>query len=750
MEAREETRQGIDFKYISAMFLIVLMLLTVSPVVSYGGDGNLTLAAPPPPTTGICSDGTDNDGDTLTDGEDPGCTKPYALDRSEYDMRDTDLSYNLYDDTPPDSDDLTLFVPGSTKRHYLLKAIDESKVPKTDQNQIYESYLDQLGYAQWAGGEQKWELLTVGGAVSVNPGFRTGEAITNEPVSPEFLFDEDGVRTCGNGDREMDEGNNLGCPQDFGFPDQLRDSSADGKRTQDKVSTDISSELGDFEADVGIDHDGDGDSLQSDNPDYTMDFVGEEASGTVRWDISGEGEPTQPEPIDHAGIDNAPDFYGSNRDLYKIYPYAEDSGNQETVTDYDIEKEENIKGYFKDGDGETYYDCKNPGENMTCVDKDQENQECTSVDNHQVNNYTVNRDDEVTVNIDTEKYEIKNNDGQEDEWEDPGYERDITDQNLEVIVTRDKLTGNNEQDAPNCDGWSGEKCVLKPGESSGGSCDLDPVNEDVYEEREINIDNLKSGDAYTDKSSGSIEVKYEKIRIKDDKVFSTKYETNDDLDSDTSSIQALFGNEYSSVEDKIIDKGSYYGFEQSISPRDFSNSPAYSASRFKIVVQDNKFHSKRDYYGVWNVDGKNGFGDSFVAIKEGDIENENGPFLNETSIEVGSGGNPGYIDANENVNFVTPSDYSSPSCPGQSIFCVSAADVSVKPWDDWASGNSPGFEIETIDTVNVSESWGACRKYQELIGGARESILRCQYDWDDDFPSGPTPFWEPPVVGGEN
>jgi hypothetical protein len=730
--------------YLASLAVLVCMFLLITPASTYGGDGNLTLAEAPPPITGVCNDGTDNDGDGLTDGDDTGCTKLYSYDRSEYDMRDSDLTYELYDGSAPTSSGPTISIPANLTWNYLV-ALNDVSVSDT---RVSEWYLDNFGYQQWAAGDIEFETLGIENGIVVEP--EEGDAVVERPVGIDLAAMSD-PESCGNGDRDLDEGNNLGCPKDFGFPDQLRTSS--GSRTEDQVSTDISTELKDeFEVDVGIAHSNP--LQQSDNPDYTMDFVGTEAEGEFIYDIEspanggGHNPPDSEKMIEHQGIENAPDFYGKNRKIRMMWPKAEETEIGK-VEDYDRVKETGLTDMVSST--VSVSTCEDPKGNFTCAPASGKGP-CKSRDSNTVKHYKELKDDTKTLTQTTYEYKIENTGGSSGAWQDPGY-KDAKESigEITVKVDRNLENGYTEVDARNCNArYSGEDCELFFGDNDAGSSCTDGTEEkDGYESEPIEAPDMPPGEAYTSAPSGKTSIKYEDIGYEKEDVFSTVYEDNTGMKSDIDSIQGLFGESYSSSqEENITYKNPYYSYEQEISDRNFSNSPAFSSSSFKVVVQDNKFHSKRDFYGVWNVDGSYGFGDSFVALKEGNIKNDPEPFLNETRIKRNDGVNPGFIKANEDVNFVGPGDYSSPSCPGNSVFCVSAADVTVKPFEDWSSGNSPGFEIETMDTLNVSEHWGVCRKYQDLIGGAKESILRCQYDWGDDFPSEPTPFWEPEVVPG--
>lgn len=98
-------------------FLLLVIVLSVGFAFGYtastgttsgggggGGGGGGDLSA--------CEDGDDNDNDGLTDGDDPGCTKPYHEDDSEKSIWDTDLTTTMDDDSPSLSTDRSVFFDG--------------------------------------------------------------------------------------------------------------------------------------------------------------------------------------------------------------------------------------------------------------------------------------------------------------------------------------------------------------------------------------------------------------------------------------------------------------------------------------------------------------------------------------------------------------------------------------------------------------------------------------------------------------
>lgn len=742
---------------LSAAFILGLLLFSVS-VQAYGGDGSVAISGEQIPSSGVCNDGNDNDGDGLTDGEDTGCTGVYSYDRSEYDMRDSDLSYELYGDEELNPGDLSIAQPGFVERSLDViledcRALDAdcaySSSVGAGSPQLVEYSIDSLGYAQWAGGELKNIGVSVSdsGVAELDSGEADrdtyGAALADNPVFGSITEDPE-VETCGNGDRNMNEGKNTGCPQDWGLPDDL---TVDGEpRTAEQSSTDITDELkNSFTVNVGINH---GASVeQSDYPDYTMDLEGLEPSGEYTINIQSPGEePREEEYYEHDGITEAPDFFADGREIKAVYPYAEETTyTQEEVMDTDLVVEEGITNYERSG-FEFYTDCDigGDGSNVSCDPTG--TSYCTDADvvSNTVRNYSL-QDDTKIINIDTKAYRTQQTDNP---TENPGYREDISDRGLTVNVERDISAGYDNLPADNCPTETNEmECDFEPGNSD--SCS--PTDQEaIYLDEEPDYTGEGYGTSYTTTESHETDIVYESMEFREETVFSTDYLENEGLPSETDSVEALFNDDYN-LED-VEYNGVYYTIEPDYHYGDFSNSPAASSSSFEVTVQDGQFHSKRDYYGVFNVDGPSGFGDSFIALKNGQITQEIPAFNRETAIVSPSGekvGNSeGFLQASEQ-NFVGLGDYSSPGeCPNNFIFCVAAVDLSIQEWSNWNNPTQPEFEFETIDKVHVNQSFGACRKYQELIGGARNSILRCQYDYAEDFPSEPVPFHKPELVGG--
>ncbi|WP_414838247.1 hypothetical protein ACK3SF_02495 [Candidatus Nanosalina sp. VS9-1] len=746
------------YRHLAPVALIAGLLLFSVSVQAYGGDGTVDVSGKPAPTTGVCNDDQDNDDDNLIDRTDTGCTKVYQYDRSEYDMRDSDLTYQLYGGEGPDTTDLSVSYPGFVERSLGLRIEDcDPESGYCSYNEVVgndplvvERWIDSFGYPQWAGGElkstgvQKYDA-SITDYVDREDAERdmSGRAAVNNPLQG-AIFSNPEVETCGNGDRNMNEGKNVGCPEDWGFLDDL---TVDGEtRTAQQSSNDITDELKDsFTVDVGINHGAPVE--QSDPPTYEMDLLGLEAGGEDTINIqSPEGRPRTEELYEHDGISAAPDFFADGREIKVVYPYASETTYTQ-VSDVDL-VESSITHYTQTGfrvptscdfggtDG-TNVSCQSTG-NSYCLTSD--------VVTNSVRNYSI-ASDTREVQIPTKAYRTEATD---DPLNNPGYVEDITDRGFTVNVERDIETGWGTHPANNCPTTTDEmECDFEEGDS-------DPCSPSDYEY--IWTDSApdydgdgEGGDSYTSTVTHDTDIVYEDIEFREKAVFSTVYEDNQNLPSEASSKEALFNGHYNL--DNIVYNGPYYSPETNYLNDDFANSPAVSSSSFEVTVQDGTFHSKRDYYGVFDVDGTNGFGDSFIAVKEGSKTQSIPAFNKETAIVSPSGekvGNDeGFMEAQE-TNFVDVSEYSPPGqCPDGIIFCVAAVDLSVKEWSDWDSPTQPESEFETIDTIHVNESFGACRKYQELIGGAHQSILRCQYDYGEDFPNEPVPFHKPNVVGGD-
>jgi len=254
------------------------------------------------------------------------------------------------------------------------------------------------------------------------------------------------------------------------------------------------------------------------------------------------------------------------------------------------------------------------------------------------------------------------------------------------------------------------------------------------------------------KVSHSAKVKFEDIVFADEGYFSTNPSQND---APTGSEEGLFDSVGPTWGDNDLDNRQHFWTTDVDSTNNeyFSNSPARSSSEMKIGHMGNEdiYRSVRTWYGTFDADGPYGHGDSYVSVDRGSTRVGVPVFNNESAITSGDGSSlSDPVQPQMDAGFLSPGDYGGTSCPGGKWFCVAAVDVSLKNLDSWSSSTNPGssaVEFKDDNVRHVNESWGVCRKFQKLIGGAEESYLRCQYDNSREqiFPGGPTPYVKPEV-----
>lgn len=144
---------------------------------------------------------------------------------------------------------------------------------------------------------------------------------------------------------------------------------------------------------------------------------------------------------------------------------------------------------------------------------------------------------------------------------------------------------------------------------------------------------------------------------------------------------------------------------------DSSNDPSVSFNHFELVESGGDFVAERQYADVSNADGSDGQADGLIAYDE--VQQE----------IVGS--TEGFLQGslwNQDVenDMVTENDVINAledegGCPGDTVRCVAAVDISTKT-SGWTSSTN-SFEINFADTNPVSprESAGAAELYNSLV-----------------------------------
>jgi len=717
-------------RYSKPLALFICILIPISVVYGFYGEGTVDPYEPPQPDVeGVCFDGNDNDGDGQTDSSDPGCTKPYHLDRAEEDVRDSDATYaftggapNQYTPTPA--------YPGWYKPYQAAgwNGWGDSGSGNTISEQFARNENN-----FWAAGSRITEDVTVDslGADAVIKSYGFMDAVVTKNASSDI---SSGV--CGNGDRDSGEGDNMDCPEDWGLPDDMG-------RTESNSPLTISHGLTTFES-VTSPFTGN----QDDPVNYIMDLEGVEANGYDTDTITGlNGGGDTSELYEYESISNDPDYYNvpGNRDRVKMVYLETEEKEIGSVTDYNPTTSQ--YDHYTSTSGSVDYNCDDSGTvNVSCTgpsgDYCRENNGRTITRKEVDGVYTSYSSSPQSSPSQDTKRRYTSKSGTYD------YTREESSEGITINVYYDKRVDGPEIDAYECTSSSGDYGCKETGNGHSGWCDFD-TDYSIYSN-----DGPKSiQDGY---ESSTKTYNYEKLVWSEEDIFDTN-----PSESPTSTKYYMFGGDFGlgidshpRYSDIIYANGggrAYWTVGTDQPTAEFSNDPAVSSSSFKVELEGNTFVSKRDWYGVYDADGTDGGGDSFVPVKEGSVVTDGRPlFANETKIVSSDGTTVGAQEASL-ASFVDGSTYSPEGCPSGFRFCVEAADVQTQALTSWSDpSNAPqnaGSGLDFNPTVaHVNESWSVCRLYQKQIGGSDNSYLRCQFDNARNYPDGPTPSYRAGIL----
>jgi hypothetical protein len=712
-------------RFSKASAITFCIFLFVSLATAFYGTGSIEKYEPPKPQVSAeCSDGNDNDGDGYADGNDPGCTKPFNLDRAEEDVRDSDATYAFANGEPNVGDASPAF-PGWYKDAQLAgwdgwnDQVSQSGTQATASEQYAKN---EDGF--WAGGDRFTHDVSF--TDSTSKSYSIGSFVVSIPA-PDDVTD----RTCGNGDRESGEGDNMGCPQDWGLPDDLG-------RTESESSSSITSYLS-YDSSVTSPETGNEPLLV----DYTMDMEGYEHNTDHTDYIYGlSSDTTKVYPIDE--INNDPDFYtrpGDRDGIWKVWLKDTQEVKIGEVTDHD--KKYDDFDHYTDSGTDIDTSCDDVGFNETC---DYSGDHCVSNNDRTIPEHLLDANSD-TLTADTQRrYTSKT--GTYD------YTREKTREGFQVTVWHDDERMGSDINAYECTNNNVKEASCDTtGSPSAGTCHTE-------DSRDVYTNNQKTDVPY-DYEENTKTYKYDKLVWDEEKI----YDTNPG-ESPRDSKRGLFGQytylgyqigtrhpQYSDIYPVSSGGRAYWTVDANMTYGGFSNHPAVSSSVFKVELDSNDFFvSKRDWYGLYDADGSYGGGDSYVPIKQGSVSGDavNSIFGNETKIVSSDGTTVGTMEGQE-ANYVGPNDYGGASCPDGFGFCVAAIDLNNEPLSSWSNPSNPpqpgsGITFEQEGLAHVNESWSVCRLYQEQIGGADNSFLRCQFDHARNYPNGPTPSYRAGIL----
>ncbi|MFB6158555.1 MAG: VWA domain-containing protein [Candidatus Nanohalobium sp.] len=340
--------------------------------------------------TSACIDGNDNDNEGLVDENDPGCTKPYNMDKSEGEAWDTDATALLGGPNGP-----TKFIPG--KVHYGAGSTT------ADSGALEEAYVQNPGNdsgnlgagtvaTQTVNGKPEWDVVQNGFLGLV------GEAEFIDPP-------RDG--DCGDG---TDDGeSSLDCPTDVGMAED----------TGESTST-VSDELKVYEVQEG-NSPSNGDNI------YAREYGANGHGGDYSEDITGgSGGKTF-----NADTKGAPDHFidSDNRNVLRKLNVETSTEQVWSVTDWDAPNDDSVTDW--DSNGQVNTDCTALDENSTCKVT---GTAYTSLESRTVYDEQLQSDSE-TKTVDADWFTVSS-DG-------VGYSKNPRDDNFQITVDRNVRGGQN-------------------------------------------------------------------------------------------------------------------------------------------------------------------------------------------------------------------------------------------------------------------------------------------------------------------
>lgn len=180
--------------------IAVFVLLMVFSLAAYDGSGNSNSDGPT-----ACTDGLDNDGDGLTDSNDPGCVKPYSADDSEGNVYDLDASWVFSDESAPTDSGPSIYQGWEVVEKNVETFTDEQVGGSL--REYYVENAGSLSDGNWGSGIVKSVDFSTPSEGKIVSSGETGVEIVDKPIET----------TCGDGIQQADE-NRYNCPQDSGLP----------------------------------------------------------------------------------------------------------------------------------------------------------------------------------------------------------------------------------------------------------------------------------------------------------------------------------------------------------------------------------------------------------------------------------------------------------------------------------------------------------------------------------------------------
>lgn len=644
-----------------------------------------------------CNDNEDNDNDGKIDENDPGCTIPYYQDDSEGNIFDLDAT-NVFANIDPDDSD-------STIRQKLLEGPSiyygwNVTSPDPPNTEYYpDSSFTQNGNTfineTWIVGAKQ----DYGGGNITSVAIDTGEMAVSNARNPEMsgVVDTPGTGTgdeCGDGVQQEDEVTHRGenenyvveCPEDAGLPAQnLRGTGT------------ISEDLGNYsmEGDNGVVHE---DNVKYDVNESGGLFVSEYTTDNARC-------PETPNPdvecddITDITSDNGklyetlewvnvPDFVvrEGNSEIYAVHPNTStvnleggSRGISNGRVENDVLKDTKSKDNYT-SDGVKHFGCS-PSEN--CTDGEDY---CTSVSSESVYDYAV-EEVATTLSFDANEYETA------PDRLDYQVEEESVPMSIRVSYNDRRLNSTYYQ---SCSGTETSK-------ECDGDCTLS---------NEKTVYTANSFDYQPGYNTYTKDYNIESIFFSSHKIFDLDPEASNPIGVEPKN--ALFNNDYdtSNVIQRSHDEKGWFSYEIPFDDKDQGNDYSVTLANFGIITNNNEdFISFPSGDVTYDVDGRRGFGDGFVAISEGQIVGSTNSFLDME------------ITDNSSANYVTVTDAEDDldlSCPGDTVKCVASVDVSLKNYDAWddSDPDNPSSGVQFHITENgpyrLSKSYGTAKMYKAL------------------------------------
>ncbi|WP_414837017.1 hypothetical protein [Candidatus Nanohalococcus occultus] len=673
--------------------LLCLVLLTVGLVAGYAGSGS----GSGEPTT-ACNDGSDNDGDGLVDGEDPGCSNPLYEDDSEFNLYDTDASWIFAGETDPNESSSTVFFGSEVVDRGIGSSPFEDSIQGAG-NRLNETYVSQ-SHVEYGGGTLDWMLYD-------NSDYEATDSVTGRGE----LIDSPRKDQCGNSKVDGDD-DTLNCPEDAGLPDDRNGQS----------SKTVTSQLETFDANTG-DVPSDLSENESDPVEYVMDMAIEEYNtegvqdcaleGVSCVDITGDKEGrVEYEPV--VWKDNPDFFLGSNSDHIKaVYGEAKPPGEEWVkigeATDIDLSSLKSVDDYSGSG-----YEVGGTCAGGFCDTEETSREYCTSRSSWKHKDDYRNKLSEETKYISSSKPErmetSKSNSG-----DSHGYNQETESKDIRIQITYDEAGSPDEVDYKSC---TTEETV------PDHHCDIPPPSFEGQSDCEVTGGTTVYSDSqeyYKSKVPQTVEYYFRDIQYTEEKVFDTDPSENPSSTSTSSSVEhALFdGDTFKglawSPSDTISQSFGSEGYFSWEVPSDTNNDIGVSLSRFTLDVDSsNEFISVRDWFRSFDADGPNGQGDGFLGVEDGRI-------LGTTTATLASdtrNSSDGSSSSFGNFDFVNPSGVENNndlSCPEDHVKCVIDMDMSLENIDQWDSPTPDSADVSyELQKEELDESLGVYKLFQNI------------------------------------